>query len=755
MHEAGLGGTIILLDGTYHNEGYLDGNHWKNAGRVSEESTDTIRIVGCFGTAETPITIKGDTPSGHVLRGDGKNIVFVRKSQHIVLEDLNVEGDVESIPLEDATYHRFDYKFEGEDELRQRICPELEPQHIELMKPLSNIKKRAVDRPTYYTTNGILVQNSRHVHVKNSEVGYCPGTGLRLQTCDYVNATGNLIHNNSRRSSVGNHGFVIHSITNEPSGFQSISDDGYRIRITGNTVRENYNEVYSWSKLKTIVTPHIDEGKGITVQKSYPETGRILIANNVVYNNGFSGVHTNFASSVDIYHNTAIDNTRSGGGNSGITVSDSTGCNVMNNIAYNVGKGKVYGTDSKDLVSDEISFLSNLAIGDMAIQLDDYLDNFIFSTLEDLLLQDAPEYRIEEGSSAEGQGDSSVLSVVPTDIYGEDRNDPPDLGASNVVSSRRLARNIVSNLPSVHTLVNYQSHGTKPMKEKSTRSLEDTCTDSIEFGCFCEFIAALARNKRMKLCSQTMKDEDDIETPVTRVCPITCEASCPEPTSSPTPAPERCDDNPDKFVSNNGNKIKCVWVAKNPEERCSKENAPENCPVSCDNLSDDCVLPTPAPTLCEDNPEKFDSKGKKRTCEWAATNPDAKCPKENVSRNCPVTCNSLWEGCDMPTLEPTSLRCTDNPDKFDSKGKKIKCVWVAKNPEVRCEKENAPENCPEACNSVPDSCEPVECINNTDEFESNKGKMRTCDWVAKNAEIRCDNDNVMENCAALCNPACE
>jgi hypothetical protein len=49
-----------------------------------------------------------------------------------------------------------------------------------------------------------------------------------------------------------------------------------------------------------------------------------LIANNVVYSNGFSGVYTNFAKKVNIYHNMVIENTFIGKGkNCGITVSDS------------------------------------------------------------------------------------------------------------------------------------------------------------------------------------------------------------------------------------------------------------------------------------------------------------------------------------------------------------------------------------------------------------------------------------------------
>ncbi len=427
----GVGGVVVLLDGVYSNANFGSNDVWK--------IEQTIRLNSIHGTASSPIVIKSDTPTGHTLKGDGDIILQLRVSSHVVLEDLNILGEVQNIPLQDAWDHRFEYKVDGDSTVYQRVDPTLTPEQIEALGPLPDISNKVIIRPSLYTTDGLLVQSSRHVTIRNCRIGYMPGTGLRVQSSDYVTVENNTVHNSSRRSSAGNHGMVIHSVTNKVDGI-TITDEGYRIKIIGNTVYNNFNEVYSWSSLKTFVTPHIDEGKGITVQKTDSTfdngTGRILIANNVVYNNGFSGIHTNYATKVDIYFNTAVENTATGTGtNAGISVSDSKKCNVFNNIAYSINTfgGEVYSTDSTNLVGNEIVFKKNLAVGIIDSIFD--ASDFIMATASELGLLSAPEYRVSSTSLAVDAGDASILSAVPFDKDGSTRGSNPDLGAYEVAGS--------------------------------------------------------------------------------------------------------------------------------------------------------------------------------------------------------------------------------------------------------------------------------------------------------------------------------
>lgn len=534
----------------------------------------TIRINNKHGTSTNPIIIKANSTDGHVLKGDAANIFQIRTSTHFIIEDLNIVGLVDSIPLEDAWLHRFDYKIDGDDTVYQREDPNATSAEIE-GKTYPDISNLNVFRPTLFTTNGLLVQSSRYITVRNCQVGYAPGTGLRVQSSDFVNVENNKVHNSSRRSSVGNHGMVIHSVTNNVGG-DVVSDDGYRINITGNEVYDNYNEVYSWSELKTFITPHIDEGKGITIQKTDASfdngSGRILIANNVVYGNGFSGVHTNYATKVDILHNTAVENTRTGKGvNTGISVSDSSNVNVINNVAYSTNDfgGNVYSTDMDDLAASQIIFASNIAVGNLSNRLDS--NDFFVSTDGALLLQSSAPYRLASGSPAENVGDASTLSIVPLDKDGTARSNPPDLGAYEIQLGTPTPSSMSvspSAPPTTETIVSVSP-------SESPSSTSNSPTANICFDSSLKIRMKIRKRKfAWKNCTWVAQNPNKCQSlGVAKSCPSAC-GTC-----------DVCADSPYKFrlVRKNGRKnlVKCSWVKKKRNNRCSLVGVSDICRSTC------------------------------------------------------------------------------------------------------------------------------------------------------------------------------
>jgi hypothetical protein len=649
----GVGGTIILLDGEYHNDNYNDGNIWKN-------NQHTIRINNKHGTETNPIVIKGDSPDGHVLHGDADNIFQLRTSTYIILEDLNIEGEVNNISLDDAWTHRFDYMIQGDSEVYQREDPNASESDIE-GKTYPDISQLNILRPSYYTTNGLLVQSCRYVIVRNCRVGYAPGTGLRIQSSDFVTVENNIVHNSSRRSSVGNHGMVIHSVTNNVGGV-TINDNGYRIKIIGNTVHENYNEVYSWSSLKTFITPHIDEGKGITVQKTDSNfdngSGRILIANNLVYGNGFSGVHTNFATKVDIYHNTAVENTASGKGvNVGISVSDSSDVNVINNVAYSTNdfNGNVYSTDIDNPVDENIIFASNVAVGNINQRLDE--NDFIIASVATLKMESSAPYRLFTGSLGENVGDSTVLSTVPLDKDGMTRSNPPDLGAFEIDLSLTLSP---TTTPSPTTLE------LTPTPSTSVTS-NGNCVDSPLSLLFngrernCEWAG-----RRIKRCKKSS---------IASHCPVTCD-SC---------NVNQCTDSSISFNVEEIGKIKtCLWASKNPDVRCQNGGVEETCRRSCNTCID---TPVENPN-CVDSPLEFKVNDNNRSCTWVGDNTSVRCELTNVKSHCPVLCNACDEH-----------QCSDSDKKFvlQESGVIKSCEWVSKKVSKRCNRIGVEDTCRQTC----------------------------------------------------------
>eukprot|EP00957_Ditylum_brightwellii_P034005 2575554-Ditylum_brightwellii.AAC.1 len=170
-----------------------------------------------------------------------------------------------------------------------------------------------------------------------------PGGGIRVSKSEYVDVINNHVHNTSRKSFSGTHGIVATDTLDVRGGTRS-GQAKYRTRILGNTVHHNYNEIYSWAPGKDFIHPKIDEGKGISLQRNqeWKYGGRILVANNVAYYNGYSGIHNNDGDNVDFFSNTAYMNSytasvtydyHNGGGNIGISISDGKDCKIGNNIA--------------------------------------------------------------------------------------------------------------------------------------------------------------------------------------------------------------------------------------------------------------------------------------------------------------------------------------------------------------------------------------------------------------------------------------
>ena len=142
-----------------------------------------------------------------------------------------------------------------------------------------------------------------------------------------------------------------------------------------------------------MITPHIDEGKGISLQRNeaFKNGGRILVANNVAYWNGYSGIHSNDGQNIDFIHNTAYMNSYTNsityahddksGNNVGISFSDCKDCSIINNIgvidsSFEKTEGWIgYPISVSNLVGDTI-VSSNIVygIGDGSLQFDSDLN---------------------------------------------------------------------------------------------------------------------------------------------------------------------------------------------------------------------------------------------------------------------------------------------------------------------------------------------------------------------------------------------
>ena len=404
------------------------------------ENTLSIREV--HGAADNWITITSHD-SSTVLRGDGGNIVRVFESSYIRLRNLNVYGEVENIPLSTAKAVQFVYKDKNDGyEIKYRVDPSLNASEIDKLE-LPDLGSN-VPRVSYTDTRGVYVSDSHHIELSGSHVHHMPGGGVRFAYTDYQWIFDNEVDNCARKSYSGTHALVVtYAKDKEPRETPQGRAD-YRAIIVRNKIHDNYNEIFSWVGTKKFVHAKIDEGKGISLQRNqdFKNGGRILVANNIAYWNGYSGIHSQDGDNVDFFSNTAYmnsytntrgeykDDAEKSGNNIGISIQGGKNCRIVNNIAYidtswrgmpisvanlkddPVAKNNLYFGEGTDILKEDVDFTA-LATG---------------TVVADPKFSSKTTFRLSAGSLAIG-GAHKAWSPCE-DYYGKKRSlSNPSIGA--------------------------------------------------------------------------------------------------------------------------------------------------------------------------------------------------------------------------------------------------------------------------------------------------------------------------------------
>lgn len=412
---ANHGDTINVVAGTYQNTSYGTWNVWK--------TEQTVKINNKTSGSGNYLVIRPYNNAAVKIKGDGDYIFQIRNSSFIHVEGFEIEGEVNIIPIDTALKYQFVYRQCLNSNCTSyfdtfRVAYGTPPAIIDTMTflPLSNILN-----PTTINNIGLLVQNSHHINIIKNNIHHNTGTGLRVFQSDYINVFENEIHNNSRRSSVGNHGLVFHSSTS----IDTIS--GYKIVISRNHVHDNFNEVFSWSPLKTFITPHIDEGKGISMQKNTVANGwvngKMKIENNISHHNGFSGIHINEGIRIDVINNTVYNNSVSydgSGNNFGISVQLGQDIGFYNNISVANTAGNAMSASN----TTNLNVSNNLIQGNIDSDVDAVDVNTKFVSP---LFIDTIQFKLQPTSEAINT--SLNIYAPQIDYLGQVRDTNPDRGA--------------------------------------------------------------------------------------------------------------------------------------------------------------------------------------------------------------------------------------------------------------------------------------------------------------------------------------
>ena len=180
---------------------------------------------------------------------------------------------------------------------------------------------------------GTATVRPHHIRILNNIIGACGGGGIGTAWSDYVTISGNTIYDSAWYSIYGASGISTWENWNYDNS------TGYRMIITGNRLFGNQEQipVFSDGQITDGEAIIVDSTRNSAYQPSIglpPYTGRTLIANNVIYNNGSSAIEVFQSDHVDVVNNSTFRDVfvpvLSGRGE--MFLNQTSDVNVVNNI---------------------------------------------------------------------------------------------------------------------------------------------------------------------------------------------------------------------------------------------------------------------------------------------------------------------------------------------------------------------------------------------------------------------------------------
>ncbi|MEU2631216.1 DUF1565 domain-containing protein, partial [Kitasatospora sp. NPDC007106] len=363
------GDAVSIMNGTY----------------TERAGGSDVLAISRSGRPGAPITFQAH-PGHHPVINPltGWNGIRVSGASYIVIRGLEIKGDSENISLAQAE------------------------QGASTRKPKYNTNCLSVDRGA----------TSHHIDIIGNTVHHCPGGGISAIDADHVTIDHNHVYGNAWFSVFGQSGISILTAKDSDAG------DGrtYKIRITANTVHDNETRV-KWEHCQCY-----SDGNGIIIDtlKGHDYKGRVLVANNVSYDNGGSGIHSYKSQHVDIVHNTAYQNGRSTRMDpyANIYAQDSTDVRVLNNVTSG-RPGQPTNSQHRDV---DVTYDYNVYYGGRAPEVKGPHDIVADPRFVKPGTGAGADFRLGKGSPAIGTAEP--FPAVTTDITGAGRaGGAPDRGA--------------------------------------------------------------------------------------------------------------------------------------------------------------------------------------------------------------------------------------------------------------------------------------------------------------------------------------
>ena len=262
------GQTVLVRRGTYTNQ-------WNY----------TVLQIYRSGAPGAPVTYRnypGERPLIKTIKGVNHHGIEARDASWLVIDGFEIEGHVKQVSYAEA---------KEQNDLALAYSK---------MNPQRYIGA-TVDSNGISVIGRVAGSKPHHIQIRNNYVHDVPGGGISVIEGDYVTVEHNRTTNTSSYSPYGTSG--ISYLT--PYNFDT-NTSTYRLMVMNNVVTEASNlfpcNCYNF------IQP--TDGNGIILDTfdQHTYTGRSLVANNIVYNNGGRGIHAFHSSFIDVFGNTLYRN---------------------------------------------------------------------------------------------------------------------------------------------------------------------------------------------------------------------------------------------------------------------------------------------------------------------------------------------------------------------------------------------------------------------------------------------------------------
>ncbi|MES3020290.1 MAG: discoidin domain-containing protein [Pseudomonadota bacterium] len=421
--KTAAGDTVYIMNGTYLYDPTVN------------LSKDGVVVIPASrsGTAAQPITYKaypGHRPVIKVMKADDLWSAVQISASHINFEGVEVVGDVANMTQAEGHAAKLNYK-------HQKLAGTTPTDY-------TNIRK--------FNTHGINIKSDwtgaipHHINIRNNKVHDMPGSAIASATGDYLTVENNVVYNNSWRTMYATSGLNFFFKNSD----SNVDTTVYKNFIRNNTTYNNRTEV-GWADKELEKNLNADnqiwysDGNGLIVDSSPYSVfkGKTLLANNLSYDNGGSGINIIKADNIDVLYNTTSNNGLRGNGDgtnrySEITVISSDWVKVLNNIAYRNAEATpnlaLTGYNSTNMSTDY-----NVLVGGVSQVTLPATDHNSYQDPQ-FVNRGAKDFRLGINSPAKDNATTSF--TVPTDnqLNTRPQNAGPDRGAFERVNPFTLSK---------------------------------------------------------------------------------------------------------------------------------------------------------------------------------------------------------------------------------------------------------------------------------------------------------------------------